>query len=165
MALIHRNVKNTIIMFQCKTYFNTCWVWIIMLVSLLVEVDMFSIFPYYGSEKRKKTILFDIKCQDSYLMKCLHNNTSQNDTICWHIMYLTHLVSNIKTTSSQCYTSYVTLLRNLIRTEEKSYDKSVHIGEEPYIYDFIIVRLINKSASQKYPLSNLLVKINHFGHR
>ena len=49
--------------------------------------------------------------------------------------------------------------------QEKPYDKSVHTGEEPYIYDFIIVRLINKSASQKYPLSNLLVKINHFGHR
>ena len=54
MALIHRNVKNIIIMFQCKTYLNTCLVWIIMLVRLLVEVDMFSIFPYYGLEKEKK---------------------------------------------------------------------------------------------------------------
>ena len=52
-----------------------------MLVRLLVEVDMFSVFPYYGLEK-KKIIFFDIKCQDSYLMKCLHNNISQNDTIC-----------------------------------------------------------------------------------
>ena len=54
MALIHRNVKNTIIMFQCKTNLNTCLVWIIMLVRLLVEVDMFSVFPYYGLEKEKK---------------------------------------------------------------------------------------------------------------
>ena len=54
MALIHWNVKNTIIMFQCKTYLNTCLVWIIMLVRLLVEVDMFSVFPYYGLEKEKK---------------------------------------------------------------------------------------------------------------
>ena len=53
MALIHRNVKNTIIMFQCKTYLNTCLVWIIMPVSLLVKVDMFSVFPYYGLEKEK----------------------------------------------------------------------------------------------------------------
>ena len=55
-----------------------------MLVSLLVEVDMISVFPYYGLEKEKKTIFFDIfdKCHDSYLMKCLHNNISQNDTIC-----------------------------------------------------------------------------------
>ena len=56
MALIHRNVKNTIIMFQCKTYLNTCLVWIIMLVRLLVEVDMFSVFPYYGLEKEKNNI-------------------------------------------------------------------------------------------------------------
>ena len=39
-----------------------------MLVRLLVEVDMFSVFPYYGLEK-EKTIFFDIKCHDSYLMK------------------------------------------------------------------------------------------------
>ena len=44
-----------------------------------------------------------------------------------------------------------TLLTILIHTEEKPYDKSVHTGEEPYIYDFIIVRLINKPASQKIP--------------
>ena len=54
MALIHQNVKNTIIMFQCKTYLNTCLVWITMLVRLLVEVDMFSVSPYYGLEKEKK---------------------------------------------------------------------------------------------------------------
>ena len=57
-------------MFQCKTYLNT----------FLVKVDMFSVFPYYGLAK-KKTIFFDIKCHDSYLMKCLHNNITQNDTI------------------------------------------------------------------------------------
>ena len=79
MALIHRTVKNTIIMFQCKTYLKTCLVSIIMLVRLLVEVDnMFSVFPYNGLEKEKKTF-FNIKCHDSYLMKCLHNNISQND--------------------------------------------------------------------------------------
>ena len=53
-----------------------------MLVRLLVEVDMFSVFPYFGLEKEKTTIFFDIKCHDSYLKKCLHNNISQNDTIC-----------------------------------------------------------------------------------
>ena len=55
-----------------------------MLVRLLVEDDMFSVFPYYGLGKKeeKKTIFFDTKCHDSYLMKCLHNNISQNDTIC-----------------------------------------------------------------------------------
>ena len=86
-------------MLQCKTYLYTCLVWIIMLVRLLVEVDVFSVFPYNGLENEKRTIFFDIKCHDSYLMKCLHNNISQNNTICWHL-YLTHLVSNIKTTSS-----------------------------------------------------------------
>ena len=110
MTLIHRNVKNTIIMFQCKTYLNTCFVWIIMLVRLSVEVDMFSVFPYYGLEK-EKTIFFDIKCHNSYLMKCLHNNISQNDTICWHL-YLPHLVSNIKTPSSQCYTNIFNIIKN-----------------------------------------------------
>ena len=40
-------------------------------------------------------------------------------------------------------------IKNLIHTEEKPYDKSVHTGEEPYIYDFIIVRLINKPVSLK----------------
>ena len=48
-----------------------------MLVRLLVEVDMFSVVPHYGLEK-EKTIFFYIKCHDSYLMKCLHNNISQN---------------------------------------------------------------------------------------
>ena len=43
----------------------------------------------------------------------------------------------------------MSLLRISIHTEEKPYDKSVHAGEEPFIYDFIIVRLINKPASQK----------------
>ena len=41
------------------------------------------------------------------------------------------------------------IIRILIHTEEKPYDKSVHTGEEPYLYDFIIVRLINKPALQK----------------
>ena len=54
MALIHRNVKNTIIMVQGKTYLNTCLVRITMLVRLLVEVDVFSVFPYYLLEKEKK---------------------------------------------------------------------------------------------------------------
>ena len=40
------------------------------------------------------------------------------------------------------------IIKNLIHTEEEPYDKSINTGEEPYIYDFIIVRLINKSASQ-----------------
>ena len=57
MALIHRNVKNALIMFQCKTYLNTCLVLIIMLVRLLVEVDMFCISPYFGLEKEKNNIL------------------------------------------------------------------------------------------------------------
>ena len=52
-----------------------------MLERLLVEVGMFSVFHYYGLEE-EKTIFFDIKCHDSYLMKCFYNNISQNDTIC-----------------------------------------------------------------------------------
>ena len=52
-----------------------------MLVRLLIESDMFSVFPYYGLEKEKITIFFDIKYHGSYLMKCLHNNISQTDTI------------------------------------------------------------------------------------
>ena len=64
-------------MFQCKTYLNNCLVWITMLVRLLVEVDMFSVFPYYWLEKEKITIFFDSKCHDSYLMKCLHNNITK----------------------------------------------------------------------------------------
>ena len=47
-------------MFQCKTYLNTCLVWIIMLVRLLVEVDMFSVSPIMDWKKKKK--FFDIKC-------------------------------------------------------------------------------------------------------
>ena len=62
-----------------------------MLVRLLVKVDMFSVFPYYGLAK-KKTIFFDIKCHDSYfmIMKCLHNNIAQNDTIS-----MLHVISDI----------------------------------------------------------------------
>ena len=72
-----------------------------MLVCLLVEVDMFIVsLLWIGKEK---TPIFDIKFLDSYLMKCLHNNITQNDTILWHL-YLPHLVSNVKTTSDQCYT-------------------------------------------------------------
>ena len=58
-----------------------------MLVRLLVEVDMFSVLPYYQFEKKTKTIFFDSKCHDSYLMKCLHNNITQNDTIWRHRTY------------------------------------------------------------------------------
>ena len=53
-----------------------------MLVRLLVEADLFSVSPIMDWKKKKKTIFFDIKCHDSYLMKCLLNNISQNDTIC-----------------------------------------------------------------------------------
>ena len=53
-----------------------------MLVRLLVEVDMLVFSPIMDWKKKKKTIFVDIKCHDSYLMKCLHNNISQNDTIC-----------------------------------------------------------------------------------
>ena len=37
----------------------------------------------------------------------------------------------------------------LIHTEEKLYGKSIHTGEEPYIYGFIIVSLITKPGSQE----------------
>ena len=123
--------KNTIIMFQCKTYLNTCLVWITMLECWLVEDDMFSVFPIMDWQ-RKIALTFDIKFHDSYLMKCLHTNITQNDTIWWHL-YLPHFVYSVKTTSNQCYTEYVTLFRMLIHTEDKPYDKSIHTGEEPYI--------------------------------
>ena len=50
-----------------------------MLVCLLVEVDMFSVFPFYGLEN-KIILNFDSKFYDSYLLKCLHNNITENDT-------------------------------------------------------------------------------------
>ena len=34
-------------------------------------------------------------------------------------------------------------------TEEKPYGKSIHTGEEPYIYDFIIVSFIQSPNSQE----------------
>ena len=58
MALIHRNVKNTIIMFQYKIYLNTCLVWISMLERLLVEVEMFSVFSIMDLKKKKNIILW-----------------------------------------------------------------------------------------------------------
>ena len=64
-----------------------------MLVPLLVEVDMFSVFPYYELEREKKTIFFDIKCHNSYLMKCLHNEKSQ---LAMLIRYPPHSKSVIK---------------------------------------------------------------------
>ena len=80
-------------------------------------------------------------------------------------LYLPHLDSNVKATPNQCNTNYVTLLRILIHTEEKPYDKPVYTGEESYIYDFIIVSLINNMIHKNNTLSNLLVKINHLSHR
>ena len=53
-----------------------------MLVRLFIEVGVSSDSPNMDWKKKKTTILFDIKCHDSNLMKCLHNNISQNDTIC-----------------------------------------------------------------------------------
>ena len=53
----------------------------------------------------------------------------------------------------------------IIHTEEKPYGKSIHTGEEPYIYGFIIVCFIKKTVYKNNPLSNLLVKINYFVHR
>ena len=35
----------------------------------------------------------------------------------------------------------------LIHTEEKTYGKSIHAGEEPYIYDFIIASFMKKPGS------------------
>ena len=51
-----------------------------MLVRLLVEVDIFSVLSYLWIGK-EKTLFFNMKCHDSFLMKCLQNNTTQNDTI------------------------------------------------------------------------------------
>ena len=67
-------------MFQCKRYLNTCLVLITMVVRLLVEDNILSFFPLLWIGIEKNNIL-DIKCHDSYLVKCLHNNISQNDTI------------------------------------------------------------------------------------
>ena len=44
MALIHRNVKNTMIMFQCKNILEYLLSLNPMLVRLLVEVDKVSVF-------------------------------------------------------------------------------------------------------------------------
>ena len=37
------------------------------------------------------------------------------------------------------------IIKNNIHTEEKPYGKSIHTGEEPYIFDFIIVSFIKKT--------------------
>ena len=50
-----------------------------MLVCLLVEVDMFSDFPYNGLAN-KITLKVDSKSHDSYIVKCLHDSITQNDT-------------------------------------------------------------------------------------
>ena len=42
------------------------------------------------------------------------------------------------------------IIKNFNSYRREKYDKSVHAGEELYIYDFIIVSLINKPGSQKY---------------
>ena len=47
----------------------------------------------------------------------------------------------------------------LIHTEEKSYDKSIHTGEEPYIYDFIIVSLIKKPVHKNTPCQTYWLKL------
>ena len=49
----------------------------------------------------------------------------------------------------------------LIHTEKKPYGKSIHTGEEPYICKPHEKNLGHKNN----PLSNLLIKINYFGHR
>ena len=51
-----------------------------MLERLLVEVDMFSVLPYYGLAKNKP-IFFDIKCHNSYLMSAYTIILPKNDTI------------------------------------------------------------------------------------
>ena len=56
-------------------------------------------------------------------------------------------------------------IKNLIHREGKPYDKSVHAREEFYTYDFIIVSSLINLIYKNNPLSNLLVKIYHFGHR
>ena len=78
-------------------------------------------------------------------------------------LYLPHLFSNVEIIFNQMLHLICNINKNLIHTEEKPYDKSVHTGEEPYIYDFMIVSLINKPRSQNQTMSNLLVKINYFG--
>ena len=45
-----------------------------------VEVDMFRVVSYYGLAN-KIIPNFDRGFHDSYLIKCLHNNIAQNDTI------------------------------------------------------------------------------------
>ena len=52
-----------------------------MLVRLFVEVDIVSVSLLWIEKRKKTTIFFDINGHDSYLMKCIHNNITQNDTI------------------------------------------------------------------------------------
>ena len=82
----------------------------------------------------------------------------------FHINSLSHVCKILVIVSGKIKINY-NKKRILIHTEEKPYDKSVHTRDEPYIYDFIIVRLINILLHKNNTLSNLLVKINHFGHR
>ena len=41
------------------------------------------------------------------------------------------------------------IIKNFNSYRRETYDKSVHTGEGLYIYDFIIVRLINEPGSQE----------------
>ena len=47
----------------------------------------------------------------------------------------------------------------LMHTKEKHYGKSIHTGEEPIIYDLIIVSFIKKTVQKSSTLSNLFVKL------
>ena len=49
----------------------------------------------------------------------------------------------------------------LIHTEEKPYGKSIHTGEEPYIYDFIIVSFIKKLITRIISCQTYLLKLTY----
>ena len=63
-----------------------------MQVRLLVEINMFSVFPYYGLAE-EKTIFFDIKCHNSYKRSAytiiLPKMIQYGDTFTYHILFLT----------------------------------------------------------------------------
>ena len=50
----------------------------------------------------------------------------------------------------------------LIHAEEKPYGKSIHTGEEPHTYDFIIVRINEKPVYKSSPCQIYWLKLTIF---
>ena len=57
------------------------------------------------------------------------------------------------------------IIRMLTHTEEKPYGKSVHTGEEPFIYDFIIVSLFKNRFTRIIPCQTNWLKSTNWSQK